>query len=350
MAGPMIHATDDAGWLEACLAPIRDTRVAVFGDFCLDAYWLIDPDLSEVSVETGLPVRRVREQRYSLGGASNVAANLAALGVGEVCAVGMAGSDVFGTMLRAMLSERGVDCRGILTGDRDWQTFVFGKPCIGDDEQGRIDFGGFNRVTAESLDALSNALEAAVAASDAVILNQQIPGGTSPPETIARLNAIVKAHPDLPFIVDSRHRAERYDGCLLKLNTHEAARLLGEPRSLDERIPAAEARELAGRLHRRTGRAVFVTRGEDGMIAVDEGRVFEAPGIPIDGPVDTVGCGDTAVAAIAAVFGSGGDVAAAARLANLAASVTAQKLQTTGTATPGELRDAAPRGTADKSR
>jgi len=72
------------------------------------------------------------------------------------------------------------------------------------------------------------------------------------------------------------------------------------------------------------------------MVA-DEQGVFQEPGIRVPGPTDPVGAGDTVVAAIAAVLGSGGDARTAARLANIAASVTVQKLQITGTATPEEM-------------
>ena len=67
---------NNKNWLEDCLDGIEKTRVAVFGDFCLDAYWLMSDDDSEVSVETGLPVRRVIKQEYSLGGAANIVDNL----------------------------------------------------------------------------------------------------------------------------------------------------------------------------------------------------------------------------------------------------------------------------------
>ena len=51
---------------------MENAKIAVFGDFCLDAYWDIDEESSELSLETGLPVRRVKTQRYSLGGAGCV--------------------------------------------------------------------------------------------------------------------------------------------------------------------------------------------------------------------------------------------------------------------------------------
>ena len=70
--------------LEALLGDIRRVRIGVIGDFCLDAYWELDASLSEISIETGLATRAVRRQRYSLGGAGNVANNLVAMGVGQV--------------------------------------------------------------------------------------------------------------------------------------------------------------------------------------------------------------------------------------------------------------------------
>ena len=43
--------------LEKLLADIRRVRIAVIGDYCLDAYWTLDASLSEISIETGLRPR-----------------------------------------------------------------------------------------------------------------------------------------------------------------------------------------------------------------------------------------------------------------------------------------------------
>jgi len=75
--------------IKEILAGIRDVKIAVYGDFCLDAYWLLDPRGSEVSVETGLQARAVARHHYSLGGASNVVANLAALEPAEIRVIGV---------------------------------------------------------------------------------------------------------------------------------------------------------------------------------------------------------------------------------------------------------------------
>jgi rfaE bifunctional protein kinase chain/domain len=325
-------------WLSPALGRIPEARVAVFGDFCLDAYWDLDPAQSELSVETGLPVRRVRTQSYSLGGAANVVANLAALGVAEVRVVGLAGGDVFGPLLRRMLADVGADVSGLLDCQADWQTMVFGKPHVAGAEQNRIDFGGFNVPAPQTVEALAEALEAAVRRCTAVVLNQQVPEGTSPVPVVERLNRVVAGHPDCPFLVDSRDRAALYRGCSLKVNAHEAAALCGRPRSLDDPVSRDEARDYARELQRRTGRPAFVTCGADGICVADGRGVERVPGVRVTGPLDPVGAGDAVVAALAAVVGSGGDPRTAARVANLAAAVTVRKLHTTGTASPAEIR------------
>jgi len=333
---------NNKNWLEDCLDGIENTRVAVFGDFCLDAYWLMSDDDSEVSVETGLPVRQVIKQEYSLGGAANIVDNLVALGVKEIVPVGLIGDDLYGGLMQKMFQELGVDAGSLLSCQADWQTFVFGKPCVDDSEQSRIDFGGFNVLASASCEALAKELDSVAAEVDIVILNQQVVAGVSTPEMIERINAVIARHPGCRFIVDSRHRAELYKGAMLKINAHEAARVIGNPREPDERITADQAREYGATLYKRTSCPVFITRGENGIVMVDQDGLQEIPGIQVIERIDPVGAGDTTVSALAAVLGSGGDTFSAAKLANIAASVTVRKIQTTGTASPDEIRHMGP--------
>lgn len=322
-------------WLEAALAPLGNVNAAVLGDFCLDSYWLLDTETTELSVETGLAVRRVRAQRYSLGGAGNVAANLADLGVRSIRAIGVVGRDLFGAEMLRLLGERGVKTDEGMVADADWQTMVYAKPCAGAVEESRIDFGAFNELSAKTIDRMIAGLEAAAAVSDVVILNQQVPAGVSPPRVIERINACIAKFPKTRFIVDARHRQSLYRGAIMKLNAREAAEFLGQ--TGDAYFTEAEVRGLALRIAEATGKPVFLTRGEHGMVVADNGKVDEVPGIQVLGETDPVGAGDTVVAALAAALGSGQAPLTAARLANTAAVVTVQKLQTTGTATPEEI-------------
>lgn len=328
-------------WLEHCLARIPRGRITVFGDFCVDAYWDLDQGDQgdqgepEISIETGLAVRRVRQQRYSLGGAGNVAANLADLGVGTVRAVGVIGSDPFGQQMRELMRARRIDDAGMIAGFRGWQTSMYTKPMLGDIEQNRIDFGAFNELDEATMERAAAALDRAAAETDFVIFNQQLPGGVCTAPMIERINQIIARHASCGFIADARHRAGLYRNAMLKLNEREAARLCGHE---------APARDMAMQLQRDTCRAVFITRGEAGIVIADAGAVHEEPAVPMTGPIDTVGAGDTVVATLAAVLASGGDAVTAARLAMLAAAVTVKKLKTTGTATPDEIRAIAASG------
>jgi len=317
-------------------------RVAVCGDFCVDCYWLIAEDESEISLETGLPVRRIREQKYSLGGAGNVAANLVAFGVKEVRAVGIIGKDIFGSELERQLSAQGVNTEHLVKLDKDWQTPAYVKPCVGSKELNRLDVGAFNSLSEKSLDVIVSEIDQAAQSSDVVIINQQLPKSFYTEKSIRQINAIINKHPNVVFVVDSRDWAGHFEGAILKVNAHEAASLVGKERQLRERISKKEALEFAGELTVRTKRPVFLTRGDRGLLVADGSKIIEEPGIQLLGKTDPVGAGDTVVAAIAAVLGGGGDLKSAIRLANLAASITVRKLQTTGTATQAELRELDP--------
>jgi rfaE bifunctional protein kinase chain/domain len=321
-------------WIEAVLRQMQQRTVTVFGDLCVDAYWALQQGEPELSIETGLPVKRVLAQRYSLGGAGNVVANLAALGVGTVRAVGVAGTDIFGGKLRELLGECGAVTDGLLAVPA-WQTMVYAKPCFGEQEDSRIDFGAFNQMPPELVDALLARLEEAVINSDVVILNQQVPGGLSSPERILRINEIIARHPETTFLADARHYPEKYKGAALKLNMSEAARFLAE--DADQAATEAGAQDFALRLSKQIGKPAFLTRGENGLAVAVNGEVTLIPGLEVIERTDTVGAGDTVAATLAASLAAGASPLQAATLANIAAMITVKKLQTTGTASPAEI-------------
>jgi rfaE bifunctional protein kinase chain/domain len=332
--GTMFTALAEPSWLERTISSFPKISIAVLGDFCLDAYWVLDPERIEVSVETGLPVRRVRNQRYSLGGAGNVVANLLALGVGRVQAIGVVGADPFGGELLRLLREHGADVNGGVIVDERWQTMAYTKPYCDDVEESRIDFGAFNALREETINALITALRTAASENDVVILNQQVPTGLSNPTVIEQINDVILRNRETTFVVDARHHPDLYRGAVLKLNMQEAAKFLNDP---VEDFTVEQARDIGRRISSQTGKAAFLTRGERGMIVADGEFVHEIPGIQISDRTDPVGAGDTVVAAIAAGLGSGEQPSDVAKFANIAASITVRKLQTTGTATPEEI-------------
>ena len=85
----------------ALVAAFPALRIGVVGDFFLDSYLECDPALDEKSLETGKTCYQVIGYRRQPGAAGNVAANLRALGVGAVEAVGYCGDDGEGLRVAA---------------------------------------------------------------------------------------------------------------------------------------------------------------------------------------------------------------------------------------------------------
>ncbi len=323
--------------LRDLLARIRSARVAVFGDFCLDMYWLLDPALSEVSIETGKRTTAVRREYCSLGGAGNIVANLSDLGVADVRAVGVIGDDLFGREMVELLKARRADVSGMLTQPAGWITPAYCKPFIGEDEQGRVDFGVANLLAPATEEALLKSLAAVLSRVDALICNQQLPRGVNTGRVLAGINRLAVERPEKLVIMDSRDREEANRGVIYRVGAHEAMRLCGTPKPRDQMVLLEEARDCAARIGQATGKPVFLSRSDRGALVRAGEALHEIPAIQITKPVDPVGAGDTSVSAIAAALAAGADPLEAAELANFASAVTVQKLKTTGTANPEEI-------------
>ena len=320
--------------LEKILNDVVVVKIAIVGDFCLDAYWFIDESKSEISVETGRMTRPVRTQKYSLGGAGNVANNLSALGVGNIYAFGVVGVDPFATEMKTIMQKSGINTDYLLTQETGWSTHVYAKPYIGEEEEGRIDFGNFNQLADIKADELLFKLSELIPEIDVVIINEQVLSGIHTPYFRENLVKLIGAFPDKLFVTDSRHYNNQYEGSLRKLNDAEAAYLCGMSR---ESVSCAEVCHAAETLFSRYEKPVFVTRGSYGSLVIHEKGIEEIPGLMILSRVDTVGAGDSYLAGVTAAIAAGYDMKTAATLGSFVAGVTVQKLFQTGTATPEEV-------------
>ncbi len=316
----------DSSHLEESLARLANARVVVCGDFALDVHWDLADDDGELSIETGLPVRKVRSERIAPGGAGNVAQNARALGA-AVFAVGIAGEDFWGDVLLETLALAEIDTCGFDRID-GWHTPVFVKPMRDAEEQPRFDFGAFNTIDESNANALFARLALAVQDADAFVLNQQIQRGLLVDTNAVRANSFA-ASVACPSIVDARDHGAAFPGTTRKLNLEEGRRLLHRS--------DASAAEIAAELHDRDGMPVFVTAGRDGMWFVDPNTAGHVAAPGIDGPIDPCGAGDTVVAMLAAALGVGISSRDASKLAMLAAAVVVRKIGTTGTASPDEI-------------
>jgi rfaE bifunctional protein kinase chain/domain len=323
--------------IEEIVARIKNVKVAVYGDFCVDAYWLLDPRGSEVSCETGLQARAVGKHYYSLGGASNVVANLAALEPAAIRVIGAIGDDIFGRELIRQLTELGVDTTRLVVQKENFDTVTFGKPYLEGSEKPRMDFGFFNKRTEATDKALLDGIRHALQTADALIVNQQVPGSITNESFIDRANDLFGEFNDKIVLLDSRHYGHKFKNIYRKTNDLEAAQLNGVDVKPDDLLTLADVNKYAQNLYRQFGKPVFLTRGPRGIVTVDSGGVHEAPGIQLLKKLDIVGAGDTVTSGLALCLGAGVPPSEAAEFANFAAAVTVQKLFQTGTASGPEI-------------
>lgn len=323
--------------LSKIIHDIKSVKIAIVGDFCLDAYWFIDETLSEISLETRRPTTPIKEQQYSLGGASNVANNIAAMGVKDIRAFGVVGPDPFGREMIKIMHENAIDTRNLIVQENNWLTHVFTKPHIENTEQSRIDFGNYNTLSKSTADKLIGLLKTELPEVDIVIINQQVISGIHTEYFREQLLQLIEQFPDKKFIVDSRRYNMIYDGAIRKMNNYEALELIGKQKEVDESISYSEVTEAAEILYEKFGKPLFITCGERGSLVIDENGVAKIEGLLILSELDAVGAGDSYLAGAASTLAAGYDMKTAGIIGSYVAGVTVQKLFQTGTASSEEI-------------
>jgi rfaE bifunctional protein kinase chain/domain len=322
-------------------------RVAVVGDFCLDRYLEIDPTKRETSIETGLPVHNVVNVRAQPGAAGTILSNLVALGVGTVFPVGFCGEDGEGFELRrCLLARRGVRLDYFLETDQR-RTFTYCKPLViapdkAPVELNRLDSKNWTPTPAVLQGRLIDSVARLAADVDAMILMDQV----DVPETgvvtcrlLEAIGCILQELPNLFIIADSRRSLRGWPPVGLKMNAAELAALMGSNRSLELNYVKEAVAELA----RRHGKEVFVTLAERGIIGADAGGNIEhVPALPLRGPIDVVGAGDSVTANLGAALAGGADLREALELAAVASSIVVHQLGTTGTASVRQIEELLP--------
>jgi rfaE bifunctional protein kinase chain/domain len=323
--------------LQKILEDISKVKMAVVGDFCLDAYWFIDMKMSEISVETNQTTRPVLNQHYSLGGAGNVTNNLVAMGIKDIRAFGVIGTDPFGAEMVRIMHSTGIQTRNLLVQNEIWHTHTYAKPYMNDQELNRVDFGNYNQLTVSTADALIGGLVREIPEVDIILINQQVPSGIHTDYFKKMLLGVIREFPNKIFITDSRHFNDYYEGTIRKMNDVEAVRLCGVKKEPDELATHNEVLSAARMLFERFRKPLFITRGDQGSLTIDQSGIAEIPGLLILSKVDTVGAGDSYLAGAASTLAAGYGMETAATIGTFVAGVTVQKLFQTGTATPEEI-------------
>jgi rfaE bifunctional protein kinase chain/domain len=292
---------------------LASARVLVVGDAMLDRYWF--GEVERISPEAPVPIVRVTREEHRLGGAANVARNVAAFGA-QATLLTVIGDDEPAQVLSRLLTEAGVVAR--LGHDAQLKTTVKLRVSGRAQQLVRVDFE--NAPDHEVLAAMLPEFEAALDDHDAVLFSDYGKGGLA--HIIAMIGMARAA--GKPVLVDPKGSDyARYAGAtVLTPNRGEFAQVAGTWTSEDDL--RARAHDLRDRLGLE---ALLVTRSEDGMTLFDAAGELNAAAEARE-VFDITGAGDTVIATLAALVAAGVSLRDAMPIANRAGGIVVGKFGT----------------------
>ena len=294
---------------------VRSSRVVVVGDIMLDRYLIGDTE--RLSPEAPVPVVTVAERHAALGGAANVAANVAALGA-RCFLVGTVGDDGDGAAIRQELAVARLEDRFVLT--------IAGRPTTSKtrivargQQIVRIDDEVDSLLEGQDLARLTAAAREALADADALLLEDYNKGALSPTLILAVME--IARRRGIPIVVDPKYRQffEYAGATVFKPNRRELESALGAA------VDLKNGNVLPDVLTRLRVDNLLITLGAEGMLLVTkDGDLTQIPSIARQ-IFDVSGAGDTVTAWLGAALAAGATVREAAQLANYAAGVEVGK-------------------------
>ena len=337
--------------LKRLIPRLRGKRIAVVGDLMLDRYlW---GSTTRISPEAPVPIVDYEGQSECLGGAGNVAANLAALGA-KVEMLGALGDDEAGRAIQKCLQAAGIGGKGTIS-DKNRITTVKTRIIAKHHQVVRVDRERREALRAETLEKLIRLVFAGLKSLHALVLSDYDKGLISDDFADRVLSAAHQLKVPV-FVKPKTTRLYAYRGArAIVCNAKEAGfyvtRALAEEKSVEEAGRALLAHFGCS--------AVVITRGEKGMSVFEESSPkhvnipatgFEVtyarvgqPGIERSATgrqvFDLTGAGDTVLSVLALAAAAGASLVDAAMLANIAAGVVVGKLGT-ATVSPQELEHA----------
>lgn len=318
---------------EASLAGIfrraRELTVWVVGDIMLDEYAI--GDVARISPEAPIPVVRVQRLEDRLGGAANVARQVATLGA-RVSLAGLVGGDAAGDRVVELCKDSGIDGRALRHVARRPTTRKL-RGLARNQQLVRLDWEDTTPCPVEEAEAIIERLQQGPG-PDVIILSDYAKGVITP-VLVERLRAIA-ASAGACIAVDPKQRDfSAYRGArVVTPNVHELERAAGRVFDPDDTASiAACAQSLALEVG---AEALVVTRGGRGMLVTPAHGPHHAISARGRSLFDPTGAGDTVVAVLATMLAAGATLVEAATIANAAAGIAVSRIGAVSV-TPDEI-------------
>ena len=303
-------------------AQFAKTNLLVVGDVMLDRYWFGDSD--RISPEAPVPVVQVAKVDERLGGAANVARNVAALGANTTI-LGVIGEDEAGARIGELLKQSGVNSQ--LEVDPKVPTTVKLRVIARQQQLIRLDFEETPSQTA--LEQKLARFEKALGTADVLVLSDYGKGALS---QVAAMIEYARAKNKVILVDPKGEDYEKYRGAtVITPNRSELRQVVG--RWADEDDLTRRAQDL----RRSLGiEALLLTRSEEGMSLFTEQGISHVRAQARE-VFDVSGAGDTVIATLAVALAAQWPLDRAMALANRAGGIVVGKLGT-ATVTSEELQ------------
>ncbi len=315
--------------LDNILKGFSAKKVLVLGDIMLDHY--IWGKVERISPEAPVPVLDVQKEEYRLGGAANVALNLKALGA-QVFLCGVVGNDEAGSIVKALLTEKGIDAKAMVADARRATTR---KTRIGADTQQivRIDHENRIDIPAKLEEKIIRQLEKMLRTVDAVII-EDYNKGLLTEKVIESTIMLAKQQGKLVTVDPKQKNFFHYKGVdVFKPNYSEMQKNLGLIFESDAEF-AKHAWQLKTKIKCKN---LVITRGEKGLFIFSEDKKEHHIPTFAREVYDVSGAGDTVISTLTLALCTGCDIETSAVIANHAAGVVCGKMGT-ATATIEEIK------------
>ena len=301
---------------------LPNLRIAVIGDLMVDRY--VFGDVSRISPEAPVPVNRVKQMKEVLGGAANVAANLANLDV-HVYVGGVAGQDTHGNLLQDLLDSNGIDKSGVVI-SRDRSTITKMR-ILGDRQQMmRLDFETVRDVEQQEEEELISWLDSLCQKGLDGIVISDYGKGVCTDSILEKIFNLANCY-KIPTIVDPKgSQWEKYNGATyITPNVKELSERVGYSITNDDDKIVTAAKEV---LATNNIQYIIATRSEKGIsIIARDGRIWHNPATQQD-VFDVSGAGDTVVATMICSIAANLSMRTALHVANGAAGIVVSKVGT----------------------
>ncbi|MBR1646092.1 MAG: D-glycero-beta-D-manno-heptose-7-phosphate kinase [Selenomonadaceae bacterium] len=294
-------------------------KILVVGDVMLDKYYF--GEVTRISPEAPVPIAHVLEVRETLGGAANVAHNLALLGC-QTSIIGQVGRDNHGEIFLSKLKSLGVNFSGMIQTSKPTTTKI--RVISGHQQMIRLDFEDASELDISATDELLKNFSAQLPNVDAVIISDYGKGVCTKKicrEIISACRAQKKS-----VVVDPKgdNWQKYFDASFITPNLKEFNAVL------PKKIPNVDAEiENSARkvIDEFNLRGLVVTRSAEGLTLVDGEKISHVKARAQE-VFDVSGAGDTVIAVFALALAGKIDSEFAAYLANVAAGVVVAKVGT----------------------